>query len=113
MRKQIERVSRRAFGKTIAVAAAVLQPAAPPASAQEPDEDGLSAADRQEVDAKLADTLRKYGDRLTDDQKDRLRGILTNHQRMLAQIRTFRLENGDTPASTLKLATGNEVERSR
>ncbi len=113
MTKQTERVSRRAFGKAIAVAAAALQPAAPAASAQEPEEDGLSAADRQEVEAKLADTLRKYGDRLSDEQKDRLRGILTNHQRMLAQVRTFRVENGDTPASSLKLATGNAAEGSR
>jgi hypothetical protein len=69
----------------------------------------LQAADQAEVDAKFADVVRKYGDRLSDDQKTRVRGVLSNHQRMLARVRTFPIENGDGPATGLRLFPNDTV----
>ena len=68
----------------------------------------LAPADQSEVDAKFASVVRKYGDRLTDDQKTRIRGVLGRHQRMLARIRAFPLDNSDAPATTLRLISGKE-----
>jgi hypothetical protein len=64
---------------------------------------GLSASDQAEVDAKLANVVRKYGDRLNDDQRTRARGVLARHQRMLARMRAFPLENPDAAATGLRL----------
>jgi hypothetical protein len=100
-------VSRRGFGKrVVAAAAAGLAPAA--IAAQQRQESGLAPEDEREVEAKLANVLRKYGARLSDEQKTRVRGILVRHQRMLARVRAFPLENGDCPATTLKLAAGGK-----
>lgn len=100
-------VSRRGFGKAVAGAAAAgLSPLT--VAAQQRPESGLAPEDEREVDVKLANVLRKYGDRLSDEQKTRARTILVRHQRMLARVRAFPLDNGDTPASTLKLATGGK-----
>jgi len=63
----------------------------------------LAAADQAEVDAKFADVIRKYGERLSDEQKTRVKGVLGNHQRMLARVRAFPLENSDAPATGLRL----------
>lgn len=102
-------VSRRGFALA---AAAVLQPVRLAAQAQQPG-DALPPADQQEVDAKLANVVRKYGDRLNEEQKTRARGVLVRHQRMLARVRAFPLDNGNTPASVLKLATGTAAERKK
>jgi hypothetical protein len=101
-------VSRRGFGRTVAAAAAAgLAPVT--AAAQQPrQESGLAPEDEQEVDAKLANMLRKYGDRLNEEQKTRARGILVRHQRMLAKVRAFALENGDCPATMLKVERGGK-----
>ena len=64
---------------------------------------GLTADQAQEVEARLANVIRKYGNRLSEEQRQHLRRILTYNERMLASIRTFSLQNGDPPASVLKL----------
>ena len=92
-------ISRRA---AIAAAAGGLAvPAATPQGrgAQPP----LPAADQAEVEAKFADVVRKYGDRLSEEQKTRVRTVLARHQRMLMRVRAFPLENGDAPATGLRL----------
>ena len=66
----------------------------------------LSDAESAEVEARYNEAMRKYGSRLTDAQKQRIRGILATNERMMHSIREFPLANGDTPASTLKLAEG-------
>ena len=103
-------LSRRSLGRTAALSAAAfaLQPQLPAAPAPAPPPQGrgpgqLPPADQAEVDAKYADVLRKYGDRLSDDQKTRVKGVLANHQRMLSRIRAFPLENSDEPATGLRL----------
>lgn len=55
------------------------------------------------MDAKFATVVRQYGGRLTDDQKTRVRTVLGRHQRMLARVRAFPIENSDPPATGLRL----------
>jgi hypothetical protein len=57
----------------------------------------------QEVEAWFNETVGRYGDRLSDEQRSRIRRVLIQNQRMLAPIRNFPLDNGDTPATSLKL----------
>jgi hypothetical protein len=100
-------LSRRGFGRTVAAAAAAgLAPVV--VAAQQRQEPGLAPEDEKEVDAKLANMLRKYGDRLSEEQKTRARGILVRHQRMLAKVRAFAVENGDCPATMLKVERGGK-----
>jgi len=96
---KLERFSRRALGRrtALAIAAAAAAPAQPQGQAP------LDASDQGEVDAKFAEVVRKYGSRLSDEQKTRVRGVLGRHQRMLARVRAFEVENGDAPATGLRL----------
>jgi len=112
------RISRRDFGRHAAVAAALaLSPGmvlgSPPSSPQEskakpetPDSGltGLTAEQSQEVEARLTNIIRKYGNRLSIAQRDHLRRILAYNEKMLVSIRAFPLQNGDPPASVLKVS---------
>jgi hypothetical protein len=93
-------ISRRKFGH-----AAILGAALPAVSAapQQPAGAGLSAAENAEVEARYNNVIRQYGDRLSEEQRQRIRRILTANQRMMSHIREFPLDNGDTPATVLKL----------
>jgi hypothetical protein len=113
------RVSRREFARStaLAAAAAALAPAA--AALSQPKHNSPSAFDarqqqgadlsdlspqaRAEIDAKVENVIRRWGDRLSDEQKSRARTIITRHVRMLETVRKFPLHNGDSPASVLKL----------
>src|SRR5262249_42555436 len=64
----------------------------------------LTPEQTQEVEAKLANIVRKWGSRLSDDQRKHLRRVLTYNERMLASVRSFPLENGDPPASVLRVS---------
>ena len=64
---------------------------------------GITAEQAAEVDAKLANTVRKFGSRLSTEQRRHLRRILAYNERMLAGVRAFPIENGDTPASVLRI----------
>ena len=114
------RVSRREFARStaLAAAAAALAPAtslshakesSPSSSAsalpqqQGPDLSDLSPQARAEIDAKVENVIRRWGDRLSDEQKTRARTVITRHVRMLETVRKFPLHNGDSPASVLKL----------
>jgi hypothetical protein len=94
-------ISRRRFGVRAALAGALL-----PASAQAQGRGGaaLSDTENSEVEERYAEVMRRYGSRLTDEQKQRIRTILTTNERMMKSIRDFPLDNGDTPATVLKLA---------
>jgi len=61
----------------------------------------LTADQVRDADAKLANAIRQFGDRLSEEQRGRLRRILLYNEKMLASIRTFHVENGDAPASVL------------
>ena len=95
----MRQVSRR---KLIVGTAAALSATAAPAQQNDPGT-GLPPADQAEVDAKYASVIRKYGERLSEAQRTRSREILVRHQRMLTRVRDFALENGDAPATGLRL----------
>jgi hypothetical protein len=114
-----DEISRRQFGRNAAIAAAATltaptllakTTAAPgvsrPQEKPEPLE-GLTPEQTAEVDARLANILRKYGNRFNDDQKARLRRILAQNQRLMAPVRAFSVQNGDPPASVLRTSFGN------
>jgi hypothetical protein len=116
-------ISRRAFGRRAALAAVTLSSSAMLAcntgSVQEskpgeksPDKNGggLAPDQSQEVEARLANVVRKYGNRLSEEQRQHLRRILTYNERMLISIRAFSLQNGDPPASVLKISFGGEAD---
>jgi hypothetical protein len=59
----------------------------------------LPPAERSAVETKVANILRKYGDRLNSEQRALVRRTVERHQRMLMRIRSFPLENSDPPAT--------------
>ncbi|MDR3701917.1 MAG: hypothetical protein P4L56_19870 [Candidatus Sulfopaludibacter sp.] len=97
-------ISRRSFGRRTAWAAAVsaFDPADALPQGRGP-QTPLPPDDQAEVDAKFAGVIRKYGARLSEEQKTRVRTVLGRHQRMLMRIREFALDNGDAPATGLRL----------
>lgn len=111
------RISRRRFGRQAALAATVaLSPASSFATASDSNETAANGSDLtgeqwQEVEARLANIVRKYGDRLTQEQRNHLRRILAYNEKMLASVRAFPLQNGDSPASVLKVSLAGEGKR--
>jgi hypothetical protein len=87
------KLSRRDFALAAGAIAAV-----PELKAQE-----IPTPDQATIDAKVANVIRKYGDRLSDAQRTRIREIITRHQRMLMRVRDFPLENSDSTATGLRL----------
>jgi len=63
----------------------------------------LSPAAQAEVQAKIASIFRKYGDRLSDEQKADIRRAMAETQEGLEKMRAFALENSDQPATVFKL----------
>jgi hypothetical protein len=70
---------------------------------------GLSAAAAAELEAKMQNVLRRWGDRLNEDQRTRMRGIITRHVRMLETVRAIPTDNADPPASVLKLVERRSI----
>ncbi|HYA89449.1 MAG TPA: hypothetical protein VEF54_01355 [archaeon] len=117
-KKLMDRISRREFAQRAAgaAAAAAIAPACslagPPATlfdrAHELQEDrpgGLSyetEADA-EIEAKVQAILRKYGERLTDEQKTEIRRLVAEGQKPLLKMRGFALDNADQPANVMKI----------
>jgi hypothetical protein len=98
--------SRRKFGLAIASAAVSLRRGPEAESSESRSGDPSNSGDVEsnaEVEARHANALRIYGDRLSDSQRQHLRRILEQNERMLANVRKFVLENADTPATTLRL----------
>ena len=108
-------VSRRRFGKELAIATAFsfsragLFSSPCPSSeitnseTQERDA-GRGSVQNAEVEAKLANIVRKYGSRLSQEERLHLRKILVYNEKMLASVRAFSLKNGDSPASVFKVS---------
>jgi hypothetical protein len=113
-------LGRRTFGRSVVAAAAAAalpaqttRPTVPSPSPQPADQasaQGLSAGETAEIEERYAQAIRKYGDRLSDDQKQRIRRVLTQNERMLSRIREYSVENGDTPATVLKLAAAEPAK---
>ncbi len=120
------RISRREFGLDAAAVAVALSLSPPsllnarrdpdnisptiPAGEQETAVLKLTPEQGRDVEAKLANIIRKYGERLSEEQRKHLRKILAYNETMLAPIRAFTLENGDPPVTVLKLSSGKNSE---
>ena len=74
-------------------------------SEQEAGTPKLTAEQSRDVDAKLANIIRKYGERFSEEQGKHLRRILAYNETLLAPIRAFALQNGDPPVTVLKLSS--------
>jgi hypothetical protein len=51
------------------------------------------------VEMKVAEIVRKYGDRLSDEQKTDVLRVMAESQPGLDKMRAFLLQNGDQPAT--------------
>jgi hypothetical protein len=108
-------ISRRRFGQYAAVAAALslspVQFLAASHDTQQERHEGVDLTPEQtrEVDAKLASIVRKYRTRLSDEQCQHLRRILSYNEKMLASVRAFPLQNGDPPAGVLRISFLPEI----
>ncbi len=123
------RISRREFGLDAAVAATAaaalaVSPSSLLGARRDPHKISPTiAADEQEtttvkltpeqsrdVEAKLGNIIRKYGERLSEEQRKHLRKILGYNETMLAPVRAFALQNADPPVTVLKLSTRKNNE---
>jgi hypothetical protein len=68
----------------------------------------LSASAQAEVEMKVASIFRKYGDRLSDEQKADIRRIMAESQEGLEKMRAFKLENSDQPADAFRAYRAEE-----
>ena len=109
-------LSRRDFARKAALAAAsaAIAPAALRAApgipgefanveGQAPPSTPLSAEDQYQVDARVSAILRKYGERLSPEQKDEIRRLSTELQKPMIRLRAYPLVNSSQPATVLKL----------
>jgi hypothetical protein len=71
----------------------------------------LSAAGRARFETMWQTVLRSHGDRLSDDQKTRMRKIVTNNAAMLELVYAVPLKNGDAPAAALILVENKTAAR--
>ena len=92
--------------KEAPTAAAPPKPATPAAGGHEPQ---LSSAARAEAEANIQNLLRKYGDRLNDQQKAEVRKSILQGQESLEKLRAFPLDNADEPATIFRPLTGKEA----
>jgi len=63
----------------------------------------LSAEALAEADGKAAEIVRRYGEKLTEDQKADVRRLVREAQAQIEALRAFPLENSDEPATVLHL----------
>lgn len=62
----------------------------------------LSPEGQAEADARYQQVLALYGDRLTGEQKNRVKKMCAELQPALERIRSYKLDNGNAPALYLK-----------
>jgi hypothetical protein len=58
-----------------------------------------------EIEEALRRIFAEYGDRLSESQKQQMRGIVARHVQMLDTVRAVSVSNPDAPATVLKLVT--------
>ena len=101
-------ISRRDFARVAATAAAAgaLAPAAA-ASAIKPSEEQaaqgpqLTGASRDEAEARYAELIRRWGSRLSAEQKTDVHRLVMAQQKTLETVRGFALTNANEPALIL------------
>lgn len=112
----ITSISRRKFAVGAAVAAtAVLLPegqarAESTELVQSQSDAGakLSPGARAEVESKVKEIFRKYGSRLSDEQKADIRKVMADTQDGLEKMRAFALSNDDQPACVFAIYHAGE-----
>ena len=62
----------------------------------------LQPPSRAEVETKVNEILRKYGDRLSPEQKADIRKVMAENQDGLEKMRAFVLVNSDQPATVYR-----------
>lgn len=95
-------VTRRQFGKRAVTAGLAAVLAGTPVAGQ-----ANASADREnetdsEIEARYQQILRRYGSRLAEAQRRRIKKILAYNEKLLAPIRAFPLKNGQPAATVLK-----------
>src|SRR5258708_29314980 len=125
-------ITRRSFatGAAVAAAAALISPAealtqgmpqsqpqSQPPKADTPLAQKAQAAvaklgpeSRAEVEMKVNEIYRKYGNRLNEEQKTDILRIMAEGQPPLEKMRAFLLQNGDQPATVLQLIHETKTE---
>ncbi len=70
----------------------------------------LSLQAQAEVEMKVSEIFRKYGDKLSAEQKTDIRKVMAETQDGLEKMRAFALDNGDQPATVFHAyrAEGNK-----
>jgi len=71
----------------------------------------LTPSARAEVEMKVASIFRKYGERLSEEQKADIRRIMAESQDGLEKLRAFALQNGDQPADAFHAWRGEAPQR--
>jgi hypothetical protein len=110
------KVSRRDFAVSAALATAAIaavpthllaqeKSAAEAAKPESPQPPKLSAASQAEVEARYTELLRKYGSRLSEEQKKDVHKSLVSQQQGLDLILALPLNNWDEPATVFKAVT--------
>ncbi len=96
--------TRRQFGKQAALASLSAALAVTPAAGQTqaPRSSGKETTVGDDIEARYQQVVRRYGDRLSEEQRKRVRKILAYNEKLLAPIRSFPLENGQPAATVLK-----------
>jgi hypothetical protein len=110
-------VTRRGFAKGAAVAAtaALIHPVEMLAQTTNKPETPLAQkarealvklppSSRAEVEAKVSEIIRRYGDRLNEDQKADILRIMAESQPGLDKMREFLLHNDDQPATVFQIS---------
>jgi hypothetical protein len=62
----------------------------------------LQPGSRAEVETKVNEIFRKYGDKLSAEQKADIRKVMAENQDGLEKMRAFVLENSDQPATVYR-----------
>lgn len=104
-------ITRRSFGlAAAATATAALLPrseadgqTSAPSQAEAEAMAKLSPGARVEVEMKVNEIFRKYGSRLSDEQKADIRKVMAETQDGLEKMRSFALANDNQPATVCKL----------
>ena len=106
------KISRREFARRAGMAAASavclpeVIPARPSAAGAQPLQQTstkLSPESQAEAEEKVQAILRKYGARLSEDQKAEIRRLVAEGQKPLIAMRKFPLQNADQPANVMKI----------
>jgi hypothetical protein len=110
-------ITRRGFAKSAAVAAtavlihptemlaqAATSPATPLAQKAQEALAKLPPLSRAEVETKVSEIFRRYGDRLNEEQKTDILRIMAESQPGLDKMREFLLHNEDQPATVFQVS---------